>query len=346
MASDWRVVPEPLAKLACGTCGLTRRRSQLAAGESLYASGYTLYAHAPGGARERERQEHYARWIADAVGRSPARVLDVGCGNGSLLLALREHWPGALLQGCDPSAESVAHGSGLGLRLWQGTARGAAEAKSDIVISVNVIEHTSDPRGFVRALRDALAPDGLLVLVCPDGGRPGSELLFADHLFSFDPSHLEALLAREGLRLVRRSAAVAALGEFQMVVAERAEAPVSMPLLAAPALAARRAYLESWRELDARLQLRVPASVVCFGIGEAAGLLRAYASGVWRRVRACTADDASGGTFADLPVIALDAVRPEETMLLGVRPSDQALLVERLRSRCSQVVAWNDLIKT
>jgi 2-polyprenyl-3-methyl-5-hydroxy-6-metoxy-1,4-benzoquinol methylase len=345
MSSDWRVVDEPLARFACDTCGLAHRRSTSDRGESLYASGYSLYAHSPGGAYERARQELYAGWIVEAVGSPPASVLDVGCGNGSLLQALSRRWPHATLQGCDPSAESIAHGSGSGLKLWQGTARDIpAGAAFDLVISVNVIEHAPDPAGFLRALHDVLTPHGVLVLVCPDGSKPGLELLFNDHLFSFAPAHLETLCAREHLAVVSQSIAPAALGEFQMVVARPTHAPVSIPVAVASNPVARRCYLESWRQLDARLLTRVQASVVCFGAGEAAGLLRAYAPDTWQRVRACTVDDASDGAFGDRPLIAIDDVKPEETVLVGVRPTDQSRVAARLRERFTHVVTWYDLI--
>ena len=56
MTSDWRVLPQPLEKMACRRCGLVARRGA-APGAALYASGYLLYAHAPGGVFERARQD-------------------------------------------------------------------------------------------------------------------------------------------------------------------------------------------------------------------------------------------------------------------------------------------------
>ncbi len=352
MASDWRILPEPLARFACLACGLARRWPASTSSEALFSSGYALYAHVPGDARERTRQARYAAWIAEAVADPPRCVLDVGCGNGSLLLAMGERWPEAELEGCDPSAESVAHGASSGVRLWQGTSadlpRGTA---ADLVVSINVIEHTADPAGFLRNLRSAMTPDGVLAIVCPDGGRPGLELLFADHVFSFAPHHLEALLGREGLRVAAMSTAPPALGDFQMVVARQEAVAASSDATTPqttwpPPDTGRSEYLQRWRALDRQLEERVVAPAVCFGAGEAAGLLRAYAPRTWRRLRACTVDGdvAAGATFGDLPLVPVASVSPDDTVLVGVRPSDQAGVAERLRARGARVVTWYDLV--
>ncbi|HWN86014.1 MAG TPA: class I SAM-dependent methyltransferase [Vicinamibacterales bacterium] len=345
MASDWRVVKEPLARRACETCGLVRRWAGRGAGQDLYLSGYGLYAHPPGDPRERARQQHYADWIAGAVDASPAQVLDVGCGNGSLLLALASRWPRARFLGCDPSADSVAQGAQPGLRLWQGTAADLpADAVSDLVVSVNVIEHTHDPLSFLRALRRALGSGGTLVLICPDGGRPGLELLFADHVYSFAPEHLSILCARAGLDVVRTQRAPQALGAFQMVVARAAATDAVPAAFVAVDAGGRAEYLAAWRDLDHRLLERMAAPAVCFGAGEAAGLLRGYAPRTWDLVRACTIDGPASGRFGDLPVVGLDTVGSAETVLVGVRPLDQARLADRLRARFTAVVTWYDLL--
>jgi hypothetical protein len=106
----------------------------------------------------------------------------------------------------------------------------------------------------------------------------------------------------------------------------------------------RDSYLEQWRQLDDALSARVREPVVCFGVGEAAGLLRAYAPRAWTSVTACTADEVSPGRFGDLPILPLTAVDSNATVLLGVRPDDQQTVAERLRSRFATVVAWYDLV--
>jgi hypothetical protein len=43
MASDWRVLPEPLQKRACNVCGLVSSATPARAG--FFERGYSLYAH-------------------------------------------------------------------------------------------------------------------------------------------------------------------------------------------------------------------------------------------------------------------------------------------------------------
>lgn len=344
MLSDWRTLDAPLGKATCEGCGLARRHAIGHAAESVYGSGYRLYAHPPGEARERARQEAYAGWMATAVDRPPRQILDVGCGNGSLLVALRERWPGADTLGCDPSEESVraGTGAGLGLRLWRGTSGDLPAGVADLVVTVNVIEHTADPLAFLADLRRAVSAGGTVVVICPDGGHPNLELLFADHLYSLGAAHVSALMARAGLETMTVRTAPPALGAFQMVTARPA---VDVPDAAiAPCRSARHAYLERWARLDDRLLPRVEGPAVCFGAGEAAGLLRAYAPQAWARVAACTFDGAAPGAFGDLPIRPLADVPRDSTLLLGVRPADQPRLAARLGREFARVAAWYDLV--
>jgi hypothetical protein len=170
--------------------------------------------------------------------------------------------------------------------------------------------------------------------------------LFADHLFSFTPRHLQALAVRAGLSVLRTETAPAELGAFQMMVTTPGETALVPDCADGTALNARRAvYLGRWSTLDAGLAARLPASVICFGIGEAAGLLRAYAPESWARVRACTADTLASGTFGPLPAVPLDALPSDTAILVGVRPADQMRVAGRLASRFASVTTWYDLVE-
>ncbi len=346
MLSDLRVIDEPLDKWICRACALVRRRMAPPAAE-LFSSGYALYDHAPGRTSETARQEIYARWIAATYEAVPQSVLDVGCGNGSLLLALQQHWPHARLRGIDPSRESTRHAVAAGLDVAAGTLETIAIEPAHLVICVNVVEHADDPASFVRHLVDSIAPDGTLILVCPDGRAPWAELVFADHASSFVPGHLAELLRRVACRIDRVSEAPAALGPFMMIVARREGGALREVRSAIDPVALGRdkhAYLERWRALDGALLARSTApKLVCFGIGEAAGLLRAYAPETWSRVVACAADAPDQPVFGDRPVTTPERVPAGTDLLLGVRPAAQEQLTARFRDRY-HAIRWDDLI--
>ena len=347
MLSDLRVLAEPLDKWSCRTCAIARR-DRRAGSDAFFGSGYTLYDHAPGAPRETARQRVYADWIGAQCPDPPASIFDAGCGNGSLLLALGARWPAARLRGVDASPESVAHARAAGIDAAAGLLEQAPRQPADLVISVNVVEHTDDPMTFVAALAAMLAPGGTLVVICPDGGHPWSELVIADHRWSFTPAHLSGMVTEAGLRPVGMSSAPRELGAFQMVAGRQMNAvsydppvPGSVDAL----IEARRAYLEQWRVLDGLLEARAgTGALTCFGAGEAAGLLRAYAPATWSRVAGCTADAPEQERFDNLPVVHYADGLNARTMLLGVRPAAQPALAARLSGDGHAVVRWDDVI--
>jgi len=183
-----------------------------------------------------------------------------------------------------------------------------------------------------------------MVIVCPDGARPGLDLLFVDHVFSFGREHVGTLLSRAGLQRLGASQAPRSLGAFQMAIGRRRDVLEKSTISAPPRVEDATRYLERWKQLDDRLQTRIEGPLVCFGAGEAAGLLRAYAPRTWTSVRACTIDGAPQGQFGELPIIPLDAVPADSSILVGVRPFDQPRLAQRLAERFRRVVTWYDLV--
>ena len=109
---------------------------------------------------------------------SGARVLDLGCGNGSFLsLFLDRGW---LLSGTDFSTAGVAiaqhHFPGLHFALADASTFPLPEFLSsqlgtfDALISTEVIEHLYDPATFLRNASSLLKPGGILVLSTPYHG--------------------------------------------------------------------------------------------------------------------------------------------------------------------------------
>ncbi|MGJ3649295.1 bifunctional 2-polyprenyl-6-hydroxyphenol methylase/3-demethylubiquinol 3-O-methyltransferase UbiG [Sphingomonas sp. GlSt437] len=124
------------------------------------------------------REQVDAHWGGDAGSFTPLAgktALDVGCGAGLLCEPLARL--GAAVTGIDAAAENVAvartHAaqSGLAIEYRHGGIEDVAGATFDLVTSMEVIEHVTDPAVFVAGLAAALAPDGLLILSTPNRTR-------------------------------------------------------------------------------------------------------------------------------------------------------------------------------
>jgi 2-polyprenyl-6-hydroxyphenyl methylase/3-demethylubiquinone-9 3-methyltransferase len=113
-----------------------------------------------------------ARFGRDPVGPKPLaglRLIDIGCGGGLLCEPLTRL--GARVTGLDAGERNVAiarahaRESDLDIDYRNATAEDveAGGERFDIVLSMEVVEHVSDPAGFMAACAGLVAPGGLLI---------------------------------------------------------------------------------------------------------------------------------------------------------------------------------------
>ena len=140
-------------------------------------------------------------------------VLDVGCGGGSFLAALRRR--GARVVGLDfsPRAAEVAWREN-GVPAACGTLAGApfpAESFGAITL-FHVLEHLAEPWAYLEAAYRLLAADGRLYVQAPNAacwqflllGERWSGIDVPRHLIHFRAEDLEDLLRHCGFRVLRR----------------------------------------------------------------------------------------------------------------------------------------------
>ncbi|HEU4676049.1 MAG TPA: methyltransferase domain-containing protein [Motilibacteraceae bacterium] len=138
--------------------------------------------------RERPFHELLARVEVAMVGRAPSRVLDLGCGPGTLTRTLLDRWPGASVLGVDSSPEMVERarsvqdaGDGrfaaeLGdLRTW---APGEGE-RFDVVVTNATLQWVPGHLELLPRLVGLLAPGGVLALQVPGNFDSPSHVLLA-----------------------------------------------------------------------------------------------------------------------------------------------------------------------
>jgi 2-polyprenyl-6-hydroxyphenyl methylase / 3-demethylubiquinone-9 3-methyltransferase len=109
------------------------------------------------------------RSIRPLAGKS---ALDVGCGAGLLCEPLARL--SARMTGVDAAAENIAAAkahaaqSGLSITYHAGELAAAQLGQFDLVTSMEVIEHVTDPADFIAGLAERLKPDGLMILSTPN----------------------------------------------------------------------------------------------------------------------------------------------------------------------------------
>jgi SAM-dependent methyltransferase len=137
------------------------------------------------------------------------RLLDVGCGRGTLVklaraagfeaYGLERHYPGA------PPAPYV---------LYQDLADcGFPAGHFQAVVLWHVLEHLPDPVATLQEIRRVLKPGGCLSVAVPNVGgaqalASGAHWFHLDlprHFWHFSPPALEALLERSGFHITRRA---------------------------------------------------------------------------------------------------------------------------------------------
>ena len=223
-ASDrlYHTTAKEFAVVRCRECGLVRLDPQPAAEElrRYYPENYWFAPDESAASRLAEAYRRlvlrdHVRFVAQALGGSRARgpLLDVGCGGGLFLGMMRER--GYRVAGLDFSREAAA----VAWKRQQvpavcgDLAHAPLRAGSFAGITMfHVLEHVPDPRAYLVAARDLLAPDGRLVVQVPNAaswqfhllGRRWSGVDVPRHLFDFRDRDVERLLEECGMAVVRR----------------------------------------------------------------------------------------------------------------------------------------------
>lgn len=157
------------------------------------------------------RYTHDALWPISIRGKT---IADIGCGAGSFLDTCRGQAAMQIaVEPCMPFQPSLRD---RGYRVF-GSTRDAAvayPASADLIVSIQVIEHVSDPVGFLRDIRPMLKRDGVMLITTPNrddilcGLIPEKfpEFFYRSaHRWYFDAKSLTGCAQRAGYRVKKTS---------------------------------------------------------------------------------------------------------------------------------------------
>ena len=155
------------------------------------------------GARGEIWVEHWHRYHFASRFAGGMRVVDAACGEGygSALLARAA----ASVVGADLSAQAIAHAKAtyagvpnLSFAQAPCTKLPLADASADLFVSFETVEHIHEQEEFLDEIARVLAPDGLLLLSCPNKREYSDRRGFANefHVKELYRDELESLVSR------------------------------------------------------------------------------------------------------------------------------------------------------
>jgi 2-polyprenyl-3-methyl-5-hydroxy-6-metoxy-1,4-benzoquinol methylase len=247
----------------CRACGLTYLRNRPAP-ETLgiiYPPSYYRYAAFLGPVTTRVRavvQGGRVRMLRRLLGPE-ATVMEVGCGEGQLLQAIKADGdPSWRVVGVDISEEACAalRRTGLEMVCAQFEALDWPAGTVDLVIMNQVIEHLADPRACVARAATLLKPGGRLLIETPSVGSWDRDWVARDRWGGWHCPRHWSLYTRDSL---------AGLLEQQGLGVERAEYLLS-PFIWAHTLQNVVRDKPAWRWASGLLSERSVPALVVYGL--------------------------------------------------------------------------------
>lgn len=141
--------------------------------------------------------------------KTEGKLLEVGTSSGYFLNAARVDFA---VEGLEPSEWAAKHAReryrlDVHAESLESTTRWAP-GTFDVVAMIDVIEHVTDPLGFLRRGAELLKPGGVLYLVTPDIGSLSAKVLRGSwwglrpaHIYYFDRHTMSAMLTQAGLEV-------------------------------------------------------------------------------------------------------------------------------------------------
>jgi SAM-dependent methyltransferase len=152
-------------------------------------------------------RRHARKWSRAL--RARGRALEIGCGDGWMLAALRdEGWQVAGIERSTESAAFAVHQQHLPV-IVGGLDTLRPEPSFDLIFMHHVLEHLPNPMDTLRQCARLLKPDGVLIVAVPNfaswqsrlTGRHWFHLDVPRHLVHFTPATLTQAMQSAGLRV-------------------------------------------------------------------------------------------------------------------------------------------------
>lgn len=174
--------------VSCSACGFVFADTPV--GQDVYDRYYSQMSiyEMDYGVLDISKHKTQAKLISSFLNDEKAKIVDMGCGNGGLLQALKEIGY-KNLTAIDPSRKCIDNIRKSGISGIEGSLfQNNISEKFDLVILSHVLEHIVNVSAALQVLRSMLSDNGMIYIEVPDASR------YADHYivpyYYFDTEHI------------------------------------------------------------------------------------------------------------------------------------------------------------
>lgn len=160
--------------------------------------------------RDRGITARYEKYYREMLGRLASitdheRLLDIGCGSGTLLTYGKDYYD--TVKGVEPSVDACASGRSRGVDIVNGYFdENWSDGEYSVITATQVLEHLEDPVKTLRLIARNLRGGGTLYADVPNGGRIHANGRYYDvyleHINYWSLNALVAAVTYAGLRVI------------------------------------------------------------------------------------------------------------------------------------------------
>ncbi|MEI6423715.1 MAG: methyltransferase domain-containing protein [Lentisphaerota bacterium] len=208
MLPDNHILPSQYDVVSCANCGFVFADTQ--ANQETYDRYYAEMSKYEMDYTESNTSMFVERaaWINTVIHDKNAEIIDVGCGNGQLLLELRK-LGFSNITAFDPSQKCIRTIQQLGINGVVGSIFDITSSMQyDTIILSGVLEHICNVTKLMKTLKSLSKPGGLLLVCVPDASRYRDydtvpyDYFNIEHINHFDETSLINLGFFHGLQVV------------------------------------------------------------------------------------------------------------------------------------------------
>jgi SAM-dependent methyltransferase len=300
-----------------------------------------------------ESMVRHLRGLASVVGPHK-RVLEIGCNDGTLLLAMRAM--GCQVVGVEPSKKFNAIHEAAGLKvvnfLWSRDFAKKSGWYCDVVVGTNVFAHLRDPKDALLACDEVLSPGGIAVFEVHAGAsvifKKQFDTIYHEHLSYFTVSSARELAQGTPFQLIGAFPISVHGGSLRLVYGRRsgqhniATAFFMKESIGDLAIAAGKEYSMEIQNRKEKLLALVKPGAVCVGASARATVMIQ----AWRPRLVAAIDDSQfkAGRFVAgtrIPIFTFDwlaRTKPQQVILGAWN------LYDSLRPRLAAMLPGTELI--